>query len=401
MIPAGPPAPVQAYAPAPGYAPAAAAAPPPQRAPRGPRKPISKKTLMIAGIAGIVIAGGIVAFLLLRKGGPTGGADSPEELAKRAAAALSKGDLDEYTKLSGFDDIPEYISCHFPEDNSTDDYRQFVEREVKRHVGVKVKIKSVKKDEDDKPRTMKAGVHLMDSCVLTTDMTNAKFAVELTDDSDVEKMTMRAMKLGDRWYFSSFDELPKGKDAEDEDFDKQYEQLKKDRQAKLDKLRRKLGSSPEAAIKALADATNWGSYTRAEAISVDRYMDLDEIMKCEYGSELSNKIDHTADLLRRLARFPEPDDDSDEYGGHTYGGKPHDTDADEPHDKVDVKSVTVQDKGTASSGDTFRECSLLKSIEWQDLEVKIAINGKDQDPAQVTAIKVDDAWRILYIRENP
>jgi hypothetical protein len=168
----------------------------------------------------------------------------------------------------------------------------------------------------------------------------------------------------------------------------------------MDRIRKSAGTSPEAAIKAIADATNWGSYSRAEAISVDRYLDLDELMKCEYDTELATKVDHTSSLLRDLAKFPEPDDDDDQYGGHTYGGRSHD-DAGAHHTMVDIKGVTVTDKGTASADQDFRGCKLAKSIEWQDLDVKIAIDGKDQDPAQVTAIKVDDAWRILYIRENP
>jgi hypothetical protein len=63
-------------------------------------KKSSKGLLIGAGVAGLAIAGGVIAFVVMRGGGGTAGGDSRTAVVKSTLAALGDGDVDQLMKLS-------------------------------------------------------------------------------------------------------------------------------------------------------------------------------------------------------------------------------------------------------------------------------------------------------------
>jgi hypothetical protein len=394
MLPAAAPPSMQPQAP--GWGPPhGAVAPPHQRAPRAPRSPAQKKKLiLIAAIGGAVVIGGVVAFLLLKGGdGVSGGASSPEELAKRAAAAINDSKVDDYIALSGLNGLSSIASCHFSDDNRIEMWREMSKATAKRNMGVKLEVKRVEPSED-KPRKNKAGKHLGDSCWLTRDMTEAKFDVIMKDGSDVEKTTMRAIEVDGHWFFSDFDDLPKGKDWEDGDDDKLMKTMEAAEEKIANKIRAAVGGSPESAAKGMIDAANWRSRSRARAIGFEEYGgDFKTVFDCDYTSELSRKLEHTNDLLRKWTRSGEDDDDDGDPDKDDEDRKP-------PPQKVGISvgSVKSTDKGKYGSGDDVDGCKIKDSAEWQKLEIEVKDDDDDKgETMDALAIKIDGQWRIAYL----
>jgi hypothetical protein len=364
---------------------AAAAVPRPAGAPVN-----KKKIIIIAAIAAVVVGGGLVAFLLLKGGGLSGGAGSPEELAKRAAKAITDGNVDDYVALSGMDDLATIISCHFPDDNMVADYREMTKAGAKRHMGIKLVVDSVEKNDDEKVKTEKAGKQIFDSCKLTKDITTYHFDVRMKDGSDVDKLKMSAMKVGDRWYFSNFDELPKSDDWSEEDDEKSMKMFKEVREKKVEKIRKATGGSPESVAKALVDAVQWGSRSRAQAMSVERYGDdFEELFKCDsYDSELSRKLEETDTMIRDLTRVEDDDDDDDSEG--------EDRDMKRKRVKIELVGVKVGDKDKIANGDTVLGCTANESMERAEVDVEVKVDG-DKETFSGVVVKPDEAWRVLYV----
>jgi hypothetical protein len=369
---------------------AAGAAPMPR--PAGP--PGNKKKLILIGaIAAVVVGGGLTAFLLLKGGGPSGGAGSPEELAKRAAKAIADSDIDAYVALTGMDDLGSAISCHFADDNTTGDFREMAKIGAKRNMGIDIEVESVRPDDEEKVKTQKAGKYIFDSCKLTKDIETHQFKVRMKDGSEVERVTMRAMKVGDRWYFSNFDELPTSKKWDEDDDKDSLEIFKEISKKRNDKVRKAVCGSPESAAKGLFDAVKWRSRSRADAIVMGRYGDdFDKIFKCDgYSTELQMKIEKTDTQISELTR-PDPEEgEDDDYG---EGGRPR------KRDEIELKSVKVTDKGKIGAGDSVHGCIADESMDRADLEAEVVLNGDDKETLRGVAIKVDDYWRILYFEDE-
>ena len=205
-------APPNAYAPgaAPGYG---AQQPPysphPSAPPAGtmpaPAKKSSKGLVIGLAVAAVAVAGGVVAFVMLRGGGAAGGG-SRADVVKSTLAALEDGDVDQLMKLT---DLPglhdKVVDCSGktkPREGTGDDDKELTdkdkdERDVKKQLdkrrkeyeelaprakGAKIELVEIvtkeppaptddeKKAEDSEGTILKTGERLMKGCVAKVPM---------------------------------------------------------------------------------------------------------------------------------------------------------------------------------------------------------------------------------------
>ncbi|MBA3500518.1 MAG: hypothetical protein H0T65_09105 [Deltaproteobacteria bacterium] len=148
----------------------------------------SSKGLMIGlGVAGVAIAGGVIAFVLMRGGGGTAGGGSRSDVVKSTLAALGDGDVDQLMKLSDVEGLHEkVVDCSgktkaLKEEGEEDD-KELSEKDKEDRDPKKQVEKRKKEFEEVAPRTKGTKIELVE--IVTKEPPAPKDDEKKSDDED-------------------------------------------------------------------------------------------------------------------------------------------------------------------------------------------------------------------------
>jgi hypothetical protein len=150
-------------------------------------KKSSKGLLIGLGVAGLAIAGGVIAFVVMRGGGGTAGGGSRSDVVKSTLAALGDGDVDQLLKLSDIPGLHEkVVDCSgktkaLKEEGEEDD-KELSEKDKEDRDPKKQVEKRKKEFEEVAPRTKGAKIELVE--IVTKEPPAPKDDEKKSDDED-------------------------------------------------------------------------------------------------------------------------------------------------------------------------------------------------------------------------
>jgi hypothetical protein len=185
---------------------------------------LSRTQLIALAVVGVVISGGIAAYMLVGRGASHGGpARSRDELVRRLVGALNAHDLDAALALADYDGLKrQAMDCS---DGDPDELERDAARirdsfktEIDRTRGVEIALARLDRaepgDGDSKPLTLDKGDTAGNGCKFTADVElhTIKFSVSVTRDGDTREkdLEMYALVVGGEWHVLS---MPSGLDV--------------------------------------------------------------------------------------------------------------------------------------------------------------------------------------------
>lgn len=287
--------------------------------PAGAKK--SGKGLIIGLVAAVAVAGGIVAFVMLRGGGGVAGGGSRSAVVKSTLSALGDGDVDQLMKLTAIPELFEKISdCKSDADLTTKDKE---DRDPKKQVekrkkeleaiasftkGAKIELVEITNSEPPAPKdddastdgddsVLKKGQEVTKGCVAKTNVRlhSAKLKLKVTPKGEKaieQESEMTLMQIGTGFYLAQTPSMNLGTAALEKELGAIKNQVCACKDAECaEKLKMEFKASPRSKalkkqIKALSDEDE----KKIDAIE-------DEIKACE------RKLDGGDDQLEAMIQF--------------------------------------------------------------------------------------------------